>query len=72
MSEWECEFGVFHIFDPENVDICFECRVVHFRCANCERDIAIMPLEECPVETKRLMAEVALAEGNDNGGSLSA
>jgi len=66
-DDWECEFGPFHIFDPEDIEVCFGCQIVTFHCANCERPIAKMALRDCPEETHRVLAELALNLGDGNG-----
>lgn len=59
---WECEFGPYHIFDPEEIGICTGCRQVHFYCANCQEQLDTQKFEDCPKETQILIAELLAAE----------
>jgi len=65
-DDWECEFGPYHIFDPEDISVCFCCSLIHFYCANCEKEIAVMTMDDCPKESRAVVHELvtALEEGN--------
>ena len=65
MIELPCKKGGYHMFDPENVAICPDCKQAIFYCTECERQIDKKPLSKCPKATVKLAALLheALEEG---------
>jgi len=60
---WECSHGPYHIFDAEEIAVCMAgCRLVHFFCANCQKQIDSRKFEDCPKETQMIVAELLAAE----------
>ena len=47
-----------HILDPEEVGICVGCKLVHFFCANCGEEIAIMSLRDSPKKTREIALQL--------------
>ncbi|TET13303.1 MAG: hypothetical protein E3J81_09005 [Dehalococcoidia bacterium] len=67
-DDWQCLYGPYHIFDPEDISICFCCSIVHFYCSNCEKEIATMALEECPKESRNLIFQLTSAMQEEGDG----
>lgn len=59
---WECSHGPYHIFDPGEISICTDCRLVHFHCTNCQKQIDTRKFEDCPKETQVIVAELLATE----------